>query len=454
MSDFRFPKSLSNYFNVGNQRTLRTTINVALSFAVKGLSIVINLALVPLTINYISSNQYGIWLTLSSIIGWLLFFDVGFGNGLRNRFAESVAKHEFLEARIYVSTTYVTVTCIVVVLFLLFCCINPFLNWSAILNAPDVLSGELSMLALVVFSFFCIQYILQLLSTILTANQQPAKASLFNFLGGFLSLIIIFILTKTTHGNLVYLGFALGASPIVVLTIASIWLFTHEYGRYSPSLKLFRLSSVKSLMSLGIQFFVLQIVWIVVFASGNIIVAQLFGPAEVTSYNIAFRYFSVVTMVFNIFSAPYWSAFTEAFVKADIEWIQKSTGFLIKIWLVLSLGTIVMMIFSNFVYKLWIGERVNIPISLSILMGIFTMISNWNSIFVNLLNGIGRIRLQMYIAIILGVINIPMSIFLGIHIGIEGVIMSSCICLLFGSILTPIQHRKLLRGTATGIWAK
>ena len=54
----------------------------------------IGLVLVPLTINYLNPTKYGIWITLSSVIGWFSFFDIGLGNGLRNRFAEAIANND------------------------------------------------------------------------------------------------------------------------------------------------------------------------------------------------------------------------------------------------------------------------------------------------------------------------------------------------------------------------
>lgn len=65
-------------------------------------SIVISLMVVPVTINYINAEQYGIWLTLSSIIAWLSYFNFGMASGFRNRFAEAVAKEDYTLARKYV----------------------------------------------------------------------------------------------------------------------------------------------------------------------------------------------------------------------------------------------------------------------------------------------------------------------------------------------------------------
>ena len=186
----------------GHNRSVRAKKNIIASFLVKGMSIAISLLVVPLTINYLNTSRYGIWLTLSSIVGWFSFFDIGFGNGLRNKFAESVAKGEHENARKYVSTTYAILSLIVACVIILYFFISPFLNWSKILNTAPEMASELSLLAMIVILFFCLQFVLQLITTVITANQQPAKASLFNFFGSLFSLAVIFILTKTTSGNL------------------------------------------------------------------------------------------------------------------------------------------------------------------------------------------------------------------------------------------------------------
>ena len=90
----------------GISRSTTVKKNIIVSFLLKGISILISLQVVPLTINYINPTQYGIWLTLSSIIAWLAYFDFGFANGFRNRFSEARSRGETLLAREYVSTTY------------------------------------------------------------------------------------------------------------------------------------------------------------------------------------------------------------------------------------------------------------------------------------------------------------------------------------------------------------
>src|SRR6476620_1989048 len=117
----------------GHDRSVNIKKNIIGLFVIRGCSIAISFILVPLTIRYVNPTQYGIWLTLSSIVGWFSFFDIGFGNGLRNKFTEAIAKKEYDTARIYVSTTYAVITALALFCILIFVFVNPFISWTKIL---------------------------------------------------------------------------------------------------------------------------------------------------------------------------------------------------------------------------------------------------------------------------------------------------------------------------------
>lgn len=438
----------------GHERSVKAKKNIMASFIIKGLTVAISLLLVPLTITYINPTRYGIWLTLSSIIGWFAFFDIGFGNGLRNKFAESIALGEHEKARIYVSTTYAVLSIIIAVVLLLFFCVNPFLDWSKILNSPYGMAGELGLLALIVFVFFCLRLELQLLNTVLNASQQPARASLFDLLGSLFSLLIIFILTKTTSGNLVYLGIALGFSPVAVLFVSSTWYYTHEYKRYAPSFKYVKFRYARDLMTLGLKFFLLQVAGVILYETTNIIIARLFGPAQVTPYNISYKYFSIITMLMGIMMIPFWSAYTEAWIKNDIGWIKNSLKKLKLLWALLSFLTIIMLVFANLFFRLWVGKEIKVPISISVILAIYVIMNAWTTRYTLFLNGAGKIKLQLYLSIMGMVLNIPMAVFLGKKIGISGVLLSTVILCLINVVVQPVQTSKLLNKSAKGIWNK
>lgn len=448
--------SINSLFTKGHRRSVKAQKNILASFLLKGASIAISFALVRMTLDYLEATKYGIWLTLSSIISWFAFFDIGLGNGLRNRFAEATAKNQEKLAKTYVSTTYATVGLITAIVYVLFLTINPLLNWAKILNTTPELAKELSLVALIVFTFFSLRFVLKLIGVVLAADQRPAIKDAFDLISNLVSLIIVYILMKTRPGSLLYLGTTRAATPAIVLLLASCIFFNRGYKQYKPSLKYINLRYFKELASLGFQFFVIQIAVLILFTTDNMIITHLFEPAEVTPYNIAFRYFSIITMIFGIIITPFWSAFTEAYVKKDIKWIKNSMQKLTYIWAILSGLALIMLCLSNFAYKVWIGSAVNIPLSLSIGMLLFVVIIMWNNVFVVFINGVGKIRLQFYSALIESLVNIPLSILLAkyFNLGSLGVILATSICLLPGAIWAPIQYYKIINNRAHGIWAK
>ena len=79
---------------------------------------------VPLLLNYLDAERYGVWLTLTSIVGWFTFFDAGLGNGLRNNLTEAFAKGNMIQAKEYISTTYAIIGLIFFSVLILFFFIN------------------------------------------------------------------------------------------------------------------------------------------------------------------------------------------------------------------------------------------------------------------------------------------------------------------------------------------
>jgi O-antigen/teichoic acid export membrane protein len=443
-----------SFFSKGHERTIRAKKNIAASIFIKGASIAINLALVPLTINYVNSSQYGIWLTLSSIVAWFSFFDIGFGHGLRNRFVEAKAKGDFEKAKTFVSTTYAVLTLIFSGVWLFFVLVNFFVDWSKILNAPTNLASELSILALIIFSFLCLRIIFQTINTIIIADQKPALAGFFDLLGQLIALIVIFILTQTTEGSLINLGLALGFTPIVVFIIASLFLYNGRYKLFSPSIKNVDFQFARDIMKLGVNFFLIQFGAIVLFQTTNIVITQVLGPEKVTVYNIAFRYFSIMSMVFYIVLSPFWSAFTEAYSKQEYEWMNNSIEKLKKIWLLTIPFGVIMVLISDYAYRFWIGNMVTIPISVSISIALLILLTMRFNLFISPINGIGKIKLQLYVNISISLVYIPLAVYSCKWFGLEGIIGANILVAAIHAMISQRQLYKLTTNTATGLWGK
>ena len=437
-----------------NSRTQIIKKNIAGSLLIKGISIIVSLMLVPMTLGYVSSELYGIWLTLSSVIVWLNFFDIGFTLGLKNKLAEALALGDTQRGRHLVSTTYAIMIVIFVPLALIIWVIIPFVDWCSFLNVSSIFADEIRDALYVISACFCLQMILNVLTAVISAYQKTALSSAFPVIGNIFSLVIIFLLTKTEVVSLTYLALALSAMPIIVIAVASLFLFRTNFKEVSPALQYVSRKYIKDLFGLGAKFFLIQIQVIVLFQATNILISNLSGPNDVTSYNIAYKYLSVALMFFNIILTPLWPAFTDAYTKKDFSWMRKVYNKMLLLWSISAVCIVLMVIASSFVYKLWIGDKAQISLWMTIAVAVYMIINSLDSLQVFLINGTGCIRLQTYVTLVGLILHIPLSFFIGHYIGCYGVLASLILITAFYATIFTIQINRIINNKANGIWCK
>ena len=128
----------------------------------------------------------------------------------------------------------------------LFWIVSPFLNWAHLLGLSPDYAGILQRTMLVVFSFFCLQFILNLIGNILFAHQEPALTNLITPLGNVVSLIIIFILTRTTpSGDLFTVSVVFSSAPVVVLLVFNLLFLGWKYRPIAPGIPLYRIPALQ-----------------------------------------------------------------------------------------------------------------------------------------------------------------------------------------------------------------
>lgn len=437
-----------------DSRTLKAQKNILGSIVIKGVDSLVYLLLVPVTLGYLNQYEYGIWLTLNSILMWVNSFDIGLGNGLRNRLAEAMAVGDKKLAKCYVSTTFFMLIAIMAVLITIGCITFPLIDWYSILNANSNQVPNLNYIVFVSFVIFCLNFIFKFIGNVYLALQLPAINNMLVTIGHLLSLVIIFILTKTTKDSLMFVAVAYSISPLLVYLVAYPITFNVIYSYLAPSLKAFKKVHLKSLFSVGVQFFLLQIAGVVLFALSNVIISHMFGPDKVTPYNIAYRYFSIMSMVMAIVISPMWSATTDAYAKGDMEWIKKSMHTIHKILILAGCLLVVMVIVSPFIYKLWVGRDVKIPLVLSALMALYIYIVICSLSYSNFLNGLGKLRVQTINTVAVALLFLPIAYILGGIFNIYGIVVTMCLVNASGLIINATQFDKIANNSAEGIWNK
>ena len=439
-----------------DSRSKKMYKNTVAMIGIRGVSMILTLISAPIMLHHVDRADYGVLLTLTSIVGWVGYMDVGLGNGLRNKLPEFLAKGDFHSAKKIVSSCYVTLAIYVALIIVIFLMVSPFVDWLGVLNSPTSDAGEIRGLTNVVFIAFCIQFLFGLINSILFAYQMPAFQSLFTFVGQFVALIALVIQVYVFDvTSVLQIGAVNSIIPPLVLFWGSIGLFRTKLKEIAPSFKLFEFKSVGSILSLGLKFFVLQMITIVLFQANSIIIARVVSPEAVVEYNLAFKYVSLLTMIFTIVITPVWSATTDAYVRKDFEWINKTLSFSRKVCIASIFIGVLMVLASKFVYGMWVGRgSIDINYSTTGLILLYISFEMLYKVYGTIINGTGKVFAQIILTGIIAIIYIPLAIFLGNLCGLSGVLIANTIVFALNYVWSKLQCNKLINQTATGIWNK
>lgn len=439
---------------ITNSRNKMLRNNILFSGFLKIVGLLTSLVIVPITINYLNNEVYGIWMTITSILYWITTFDIGLGNGMRNYLAEALATNDTKLGKKYISTTMLLLSLIALSMAIVLLYPLITINFNSFFNTNAIAGNELRMAVVIAVGFTLMNFVLKNIGMIFVAMQKYAINDLLSISGNVIALILIYILTKVTTGNLVLVVLAYTMTSCVAFLLAAIPLFW-KHPELKPSLRFFDKSLGKKIVGKGFGFFVIQISsCLVIFGAANFFITQSCGPAAVTTYNIAYKFFNLLVIAYTIILAPMWNAYTDAYVKGDMQWIKATFNKALKFWVLSICGGLGMLLICNLFYKLWIGNMVNVPLSVSARTLVYVCFFNLNNCATYLINGLNKIFVQIIISLAVTTLYIITVLAFGRKLGVEGIVLSMAASYAVMSVVHLYQCRKLINGKADGIWNK
>ncbi len=448
-----FYQKYAGFFS-GNSRSVAIKKNILISLLMKGVSIMVSFVLVRLTIGYVSSELYGVWLTLSSIMTGLSFMDIGFSQGLKNKLTEAIANNEWERGKQLVSTTYFMMLLIFVPACIVLEMLLPYVNWCSLLNIDPVYESDLILAMQFLVLLACTQMIVNVFSSVVAAFQKVSLTDVFLLAGNILSLIVIIILIKFVTPSLVILTCSFALMPIMVTCVASLFFYFGKFRRVSPSIFYVRKCLVSELLGLGYKFFIINIQVLVLYQSTNVLISNVSSPLEVTNYNLAYKLLNFTMLGYTIITNPLWPAYTDAYTRGDYDWMRSIRKKMQKVLLLSVVASVLIVLASKTLYAIWVPEKADVPLMMTALVAVYVSAYCWMTLNGTLIVGMGKLYVETIMVVVGMLLHIPLSLFLGSIIGAYGVLISLIVINLFYAVLMDVQVRKLLDKTATGIWIK
>jgi O-antigen/teichoic acid export membrane protein len=431
------PFDISSEEGRSKERYRLIALSGSSSIITKFITSLMGLISVPLTINYLGKEQFGLWMIISSLIVWVQLADFGISNGLVNALSEANGKDDRAAACSYVSTAIIAVSFVAIICVIPVIILSYNLPWCRILNFQD---PSLNNIAIYCFLFagliFVLNLPLSIVNRIFIAYQLGYITNLLQVFSSFITLtgLCIAIFFKLSLPILVIF---ISLGPVVgnlfswlILKKKIKWLRFEKNKITSKALKRVAVSSVPMFFYISGSMLTSQVI--------NIIIAQVGTLSMVADYNILWKIYITIFTLGISFSAPFYPAIREAYERKEIVWVNKSIQKVILIRLfVIGVPAIFLLLWGDQIVKLWIRQPLTNPfgfagwLSFFICMVLYAYYSTLSEILVSL----DKIWSQNLILISCTIISLIGSYILVPVYGLKAYYIVSCL-----SIILPIFY--------------
>lgn len=359
--------------NEGPASTRRRRLGIGILTAAgsRGIGAIVPLIIIPVTLDYLGAETYGLWMAITSLTGMAAFADLGLGNGLLTRLAHCHARNDTSEARRVVSTSYAIVLGVTAIALLALWPLSRNLPWGSLLNValPDD-SSKVSSIALVCLALFLINIPLSLVLPTQLAVQRIASANLWQASGALVSLPLVFLAVRQDLGPVVVVAAAVSGPPIAN-ALNSVWLYGFRLREISPVPREVDRRVASELLRLAGMFFVLSIVMAIATNIDNIIIARSLGLTSVTEYSVPARIFAQLGTLAAIVNMPLWAANAEALARGEVDWVRRTTKRMSSLsGAIIAIPALVLVIGGDEILSWWVGS--SLGATLSLLAGLAT----------------------------------------------------------------------------------
>lgn len=385
----------------------------------------------PLTVRYLGKLEYGIWVTISNSVVMLAVLDLGVANTLTTFIAQAHAEDDKAKAQSYFATAVWVSFGIALLLAPLSYLGWHLINWGSLLHLSDpVLISQAKFCVAAAVGFLLLSLPMNLANRVLSGYQEVHIANYFAMANSVLGLLAV-IVTIAMKGTIVHLTLAYSIGMLIGSLALNIWLMVWKRPWIRPWPTKVRPAIVRAMFGQGSLFFVLQLTSLVVYNSDNLVITHYLSAAEVTPYSIAYKLTSYATLAQSMMVLSLWPAFTEAYHKRQLDWVQNTYHSINR----KTLGAVAALavflgIIGRPLIHFWAGPSAVPGVALLWLMVFYAILVAATTNQALLLTATGRLRLEATVAVLAAITNLGLSIYLVKIIGPEGVILSTILSFL------------------------
>lgn len=402
-----------------------------LSMAVNVMSRVAAMAVMVLTVSltlpYLGAERFGVWMTIASLAGMLMFLDLGIGNALTNKVAQVAAQNNPQRLRNTISGGLGFLFVIGCAAGTLLIVLFSILPWQQLIKVDNpLLHAEIRSAAMLFAGLFGLYIFSNGIQRIFTGLQRAYEGHLASTLGSLVTLLALGIAAKQESGIPVLLLITLGIQSVAGLSLLIVLLKRGQFG--FPGL----LSNIREetphLLRIGGLFFLLQMGVMVGWGADSLIISSNLGAGQVAVFAVVQRLFQLVSQPMSIMNAPLWGAYADAHAKNDKAFIRKTLESSLKTTLAYTAIAAAVLVFAGEqIVDFWTEDAIRISSGLLAAYACWAILEAAGNALAMFMNGCGIVRQQVVQVVAFSVVSIAVKFFLIRNFGLEAMILGTVV---------------------------
>ncbi len=404
------------------ERYRRAGLTAAVALAAKIVGVAAVFVTVPLTLNYLGTERYGLWMTISSVSLLLGFADLGIGNGVLNAIAHANGRDDRKLARQAVSSGFFLLALIGATLVAIFALVYTFVPWARVYNvtSADAMS-EAGPATAVFVLVWALNIPVDIVQRVQLGYQKGFVNHAWQAVGGLFALAGA-VLAIEAGAGLPWLVLALTGGPLLAVALNGAVEFGWIRPWLRPTWRYVEKAVAGRILRLGVWFFIIQLAMTLGYSSDYIVIAQVLGSPEVSQYAIPARLFAFVNVLVAMLVAPLWPAYGEAMARGDILWVKRALLRTLLLTFFFTAGSAaILVVFGQTIIDLWVGDTVHASYWLLIGLATWTLLTGLGSTVAIFLNGVSVLRFQAVCTILMSVTALGLKIVFAGWWGVAGV---------------------------------
>ena len=425
----------------------------ATSLAARAIGISCQLLQVPIAMQALGAEAFGLWMTLTGIGAMIAFADFAIGQGAQNKLAEAFGAGHLARAKELWDSTLVFFLLVGVALAAGLAGLLPVIDFTRAFNLTEpAVQAQAGAAVAATLGVFCLNFPLGLAQRLALSRQQGWQHNIVLAAGSVGGLAAM--ATAVWSGASLPIVILAAQGPLVLGNAVLLQTQLRALGWTKLHAVRARWATMRELGTLGASFGVQQLQHTLFISLPPLIISTQLGAAAVTPYNLAQRLFNLFGVVQSAFMLPLWPAYSDAKAKHDYAWIRRTLRRSLAATLLGSLAPMALgAAFAQPLLAAWVGSESSLP-SATLLWLMFA----WNALvfigqpFGYLLAGLSVVRRLTQYAVVSSVLSSLLMWALVRDHGAPGVVLGMSIgflpFLVRANIIEAVQVLRRLPATS------